>query len=113
MDDAIRATVEIMSVPSEKIKIRTGYNLTALSFSPGELAEAIRRHIPDFEITYRPDYRQQIAASWPNSIDDSAARKDWGWKPRYDLAAMTSEMIEQLRKTYSSRIQLDSSGHQS
>jgi nucleoside-diphosphate-sugar epimerase len=93
MPDALRATLELMDAPAEKISIRTSYNLSSMSFSPKEIAEAIRKHIPDFEIQYAPDFRQAIADSWPDSIDDSQARQDWNWKPEYDLDRMTADMI--------------------
>ena len=96
MDDAIRATVEIMAAPADKIKIRSSYNLAAMSFDPQEIAHEIQKHIPAFEITYKPDFRQAIADSWPSSIDDSAARSDWGWKHRFDLESMTKEMLQNL-----------------
>lgn len=98
MPDAIRATIELMEAPREKINIRTSYNLSAMSFSPKEISAEIKKHIPEFEMTYQPDYRQQIADSWPQSIDDSVASKDWGWKPEYDLALMTKDMLENLKK---------------
>ena len=97
MPDAIRATIELMEAPAEKINIRTSYNLAAMSFSPKEIALAIQQHIPDFSISYAPDYRQQIANSWPQSIDDSVATADWGWKPEYDLAKMTADMLLNLQ----------------
>jgi nucleoside-diphosphate-sugar epimerase len=100
MDDAIRATLELMQAPVENIKVRTSYNLAAMSFTPAELAHAIRKHIPAFTIDYAPDERQKIAASWSESIDDSSARADWGWQHRFDLESMTSEMLTQLRKKY-------------
>lgn len=96
MPDAIRATIELMEAPREKIKVRTSYNLSALSFSPKEIAAEIKKHIPDFKINYAPDYRQEIADSWPQSIDDSHARADWGWKHEYSLEAMTEEMLNNL-----------------
>jgi len=96
MPDAIRATIELMEAPREKIKVRTSYNLSALSFSPKEIAAEIKKHIPDFKIYYAPDYRQEIADSWPQSIDDSHARADWGWKHEYSLEAMTEEMLNNL-----------------
>ncbi len=96
MPDAIRATIELMEAPASKITVRTAYNVAALSFSPKEIAAEINQHIPDFTIRYSPDYRQQIADSWPQSIDDSVARADWGWKPEYDLGRMTTEMVENL-----------------
>jgi nucleoside-diphosphate-sugar epimerase len=98
MPDAIRATIELMEAPKEKITIRTSYNIAAISFSPEEIATEIKKHIPDFRMNYNPDYRQAIANSWPQSIDDSVARQDWGWKPEYDLSAMTEDMIENLDK---------------
>jgi nucleoside-diphosphate-sugar epimerase len=96
MPDAIKATIELMEAPEEKIKIRTSYNISGMSFSPKEIAAEIKKHIPEFEITFKPDYRQQIANSWPQSIDDSVARNDWGWKEDYDLSAMTKDMLENL-----------------
>lgn len=98
MPDAIRATIELMEAPAEKISIRTSYNLSAMSFSPKEIASEIRKHIPSFKINYEPDYRQKIADSWPRSIDDSMARKDWGWKHDYDLSAMVKDMLQNLKK---------------
>src|SRR5580704_5638162 len=92
MPDAIRATIELMEAPAEKISIRTSYNVAAITFSPREIAQEIKNHIPGFEMSYAPDYRQAIADSWPQSIDDSVARKDWGWKPEFDLGRMTAEM---------------------
>lgn len=96
MDDAIRATIEIMQAPAEKVRIRSSYNLSAMSFTPEEIAKEIQKHIADFKISYKPDFRQKIADSWPASIDDSAARTDWGWKHNYDLAEMTDVMLENL-----------------
>jgi nucleoside-diphosphate-sugar epimerase len=98
MDDAIRATIEIMQAPTESIKIRGSYNLSGVSFSPAEIADEIRRHIPDFSISYKPDFRQAIADSWPQSIDDTAARQDWGWKERYDLRGLVGDMLTNLRR---------------
>lgn len=98
MDDAIRATVEIMQAPIENIKIRSSYNLSGISFSPKEIASEIKKHIPDFNISYKPDFRQKIADSWPASIDDASARLDWNWKHQFDLSAMTIEMLEHLKK---------------
>jgi len=97
MPDAIRATIELMEAPAEKISIRTAYNVSAMSFSPKEIAAEIKKYIPDFAVDYQPDYRQTIAESWPQSIDDSVARGDWGWKQEYDLGNMTEDMIENLR----------------
>jgi nucleoside-diphosphate-sugar epimerase len=96
MHDAIRATLELMEAPAEKISVRTSYNISGVSFSPAEIAEEIKKHIPDFSISYKPDYRQAIADSWPQSIDDSVANKDWGWKAKYDLQKLTKDMIENL-----------------
>jgi nucleoside-diphosphate-sugar epimerase len=96
MDDAIRATLELMEAPMEDIKIRSSYNLSAINFTPEELAESIKTHIPDFKATYKPDFRQEIADSWPGSIDDSAARKDWGWAPEFDLNRTTEEMLANI-----------------
>lgn len=96
MDDAIRATIEIMQAPIEKIKIRSSYNLSAMDFTPKEIAEAIKKEIPDFTIDYTPDFRQKIADSWPQSIDDSSARQDWNWKHEFDLTSMTTDMLEHL-----------------
>ncbi|CAN5198882.1 NAD-dependent epimerase/dehydratase family protein [soil metagenome] len=98
MEDAIRATLEIMDAPAEQIKIRGAYNLGGISFSPKEIALEIKKHIPEFTISYKPDFRQQIADSWPASIDDSEARKDWNWKPNFDLSGMVNEMLEKLQK---------------
>ena len=98
MPDAIRATIELMEAPAEKISIRTSYNISGMSFSPKEIGAEIRKHIPEFRISYKPDYRQAIANSWPQSIDDSVARKDWGWKEEYDLSAMTTDMLANLPK---------------
>lgn len=94
MDDAIKATIDIMEAPSEKISIRSSYNLAAINFTPEVLAKEIQKHLKDFEISYEPDFRQQIAESWPSSIDDSQARSDWGWKHDYDLEKMTSTMLK-------------------
>ena len=96
MPDAIRATIELMEAPASKIGVRTSYNLSGMSFSPKEIAEEIKKHIPDFTISYKPDYRQAIANSWPQSIDDTVARKDWGWKEEYDLPKMVKDMLENL-----------------
>lgn len=96
MDDAIRATIEIMKAPAEDVKIRSSYNLSAMDFTPKEIAEAIAKDIPGFTIDYAPDFRQKIADSWPQSIDDSSARSDWGWKHEFDLKAMTADMLEHL-----------------
>lgn len=98
MDDAIRATIELMEAPEEKIRTRMSYNLSGMSFSPKEIAASIQKHIPDFNIDYAPDFRQQIADGWPQSIDDSIAGEHWGWAPRFDLDAMTADMLENLRR---------------
>ncbi|MEP7374562.1 MAG: NAD-dependent epimerase/dehydratase family protein [Chitinophagaceae bacterium] len=93
MTDAIRATIELMEAPSDKIKLRTSYNVAACSFSPKDIAATIKNHLPDFEISYQPDYRQIIADGWPQSIDDCVARSHWGWKPAYDLNRITTDML--------------------
>ncbi len=98
MPDAIRATIELMEADASKIKTRTSYNISAMSFSPKEIANEIKKHIPDFSISYKPDYRQPIADSWPQSIDDAVARKDWGWKEEFNLQQMTKDMLENLGK---------------
>jgi len=98
MPDAIRATIELMEAPADKISIRTSYNISGMSFSPKEIGAEVKKHIPDFKVSYKPDYRQAIADSWPQSIDDSVARKDWGWKEEYDLSAMTQDMFDNLSK---------------
>ncbi|TDH25573.1 NAD-dependent epimerase/dehydratase family protein [Segetibacter sp. 3557_3] len=96
MPDAIRATIELMEAPAEHISIRTSYNLSGVSFSPSEIAAEIKKHIPEFTISYKPDSRQDIADSWPQSIDDSVATSDWNWKPEYDLQMMTKDMFANL-----------------
>jgi nucleoside-diphosphate-sugar epimerase len=96
MDDAIAATIQIMQAPKENVKIRSSYNLAAMSFTPTEIAKEIKKHIPEFTITYEPDFRQKIADSWPASIDDQQAREDWGWKHNYDLEKTTVDMLENL-----------------
>lgn len=98
MDDAIRATISIMQAPEADIKIRSSYNLAAMSFTPTEIAAEIKKHIPEFAISYNPDFRQKIADSWPASIDDSRARQDWGWNHEFDLENMTVDMLEHLRE---------------
>jgi nucleoside-diphosphate-sugar epimerase len=97
MPDAIRATIELMEAPAEKISIHTSYNVSALTFSPKQIGEEIKKHIPAFEISFVPDYRQAIADSWPQSIDDTVARNDWNWEHEYDLSRMTSEMLLNLQ----------------
>jgi nucleoside-diphosphate-sugar epimerase len=96
MDDAIQATLQLMDAPKEKITIRTSYNIAGLSFSPAEIYQSILKHYPNFEIEYHPDFRQAIADSWPNSIDDSLAKSDWNWTPSFDLDRMTSTIITNL-----------------
>ncbi len=98
MPDAIRATMMLMDAPASQISVRTSYNLSAMSFTPKELYNAILQHIPDFQISYKPDFRQTIAESWNESIDDSFARKDWAWKENFDIDAMTKDMILNLKK---------------
>ncbi len=98
MPDAIRATIDLMHADADKLTVRSSYNLNGMSFSPKEIANEIKKHIPDFTITYEPDSRQQIADSWPQSIDDTAAQKDWGWKPEYDLSGMTEDMLKNIEK---------------
>jgi len=100
MPDAIRATIELMEAPAEQVKIRSSYNLAGISFTPKQLASEIKKHIPDFEMTYNPDFRQAIADSWPSSINDNYAQKDWGWELKYDLEKMTSDMMINLREQY-------------
>ncbi|MCX2861808.1 NAD-dependent epimerase/dehydratase family protein [Paucibacter sp. PLA-PC-4] len=97
MPDALRATIELMEAPGEQIKQRGSYNLAGVSFTPREIAAEIRKHIPGFEISYAPDFRQAIAASWPQRIDDSAARADWGWQLDYELSQMAHDMLNNLR----------------
>jgi len=99
MDDAVRGTIELMEAPREQVKIRSSYNLAGMSFTPDEVYHAVKHHYPDFKISYAPDFRQDIADSWPNNIDDSAARADWGWKPAFDLEKMSVAMIDGLKST--------------
>ena len=101
MPDAIRATIELMEAPAADISVHTSYNLAGISFSPGDIAAGIQNYIPDFSISYKPDYRQTIADSWPQSIDDSITAKDWGWKPEYNLEKMTKDMLLNLQSAYS------------
>ena len=100
MPDAVKATLDVMHADPEKIKMRMSYNLAGMSFAPEEIADSIKEHIPDFQIAYNPDYRQAIADTWPAVIDDTLARKHWGWKPEYDLAAMTKDMLENIAPRY-------------
>jgi nucleoside-diphosphate-sugar epimerase len=97
MPDAIRGTIDLMEAPAEKISTRSGYNFSGFSIAPKDVVAEIKKHIPEFAVTYKPDFRQQIAESWPQSIDDSVAQKDWGWKPEYDLAKMAQDMIINIR----------------
>jgi nucleoside-diphosphate-sugar epimerase len=97
MEDAVRATVEIMRAPEDEIKERSSYNLAGMSFTPKEIAAEIRKHITDFSMVYEPDFRQEIADSWPSSMEDIAARNDWNWKHEYDLSNMVAEMLSQLK----------------
>jgi len=100
MPDCLKATIDLMEADSSKIKCRTSYNVAGMSFSAGQLTAEIRKHIPDFRCAYKPDFRQKIADSWPMSLDDTGARKEWGWKPKYDLPSMTRDMIEKLSKRF-------------
>lgn len=100
MDDAIRATLELMDAPADRLTVRTSYNLSGMSFTPAQLAAEIRRYKPDFSIRYQPDFRQKIAEAWPASIDDGSARADWGWKEQFGLEAMTKDMLEKLTENY-------------
>ena len=97
MPDAIRGTIMLMEAPAEKITIRSSYNFSGMSFAPKDVAAEIQKHIPDFQMSYKPDFRQQIAESWPESIDDSYAQRDWGWKPEFDLAKMTADMLDNVK----------------
>lgn len=107
IDDAIRATLQLMEAPAEALTIRSSYNLAGVHFTPRQLAEAIRRYVPGFEVTYKPDFRQRIAASWPSSIDDSAARRDWHWQHRYDLDRMVRAMLKGLQQEFYPAVLLD------
>mgnify|MGYP001791447722 CR=1 FL=1 len=104
MPDAVRATLEIMQAPASKISVHSGYNLAGFSSTPAEITASIQQHIPNFQIEYEPDFRQQIADSWPESVDDQVARKDWGWQSHYGLADMSKVMIQCLREQFSSKI---------
>jgi len=101
MDDAVKATLDLMEAPAERITERGSYNISAMSFCPAEIAAEIKNHIPDFEISYNPDFRQTIADSWPRSINDSVARIDWGWEPQFDLSKMTADILSHLSNTTS------------
>lgn len=96
MDDAVKATIDLMEAPAEKIRVRTSYNVSAMSFCPAQLASTIKKYIPEFSIQYQPDFRQSIADSWPKSIDDSAARKDWGWQHQFGLEEMAQAILKNL-----------------
>jgi nucleoside-diphosphate-sugar epimerase len=100
MPDCLRGTMELMEADLSRLKRHSDYNLAAFSFSPKELIAEIHKHIPDLACSFNPDFRQKIADSWPRSLDDSAARQDWGWKPQYNLAGMVADMIEKLGKKY-------------
>lgn len=100
MEDAIRATIRIMDAPEKDIKIRSSYNLAGVSYAPEEVVASIQKELPEFEILYEPDFRQAIADSWPQSIDDTQARADWGWAHKYDLDAITKIMLDNLRQRY-------------
>jgi nucleoside-diphosphate-sugar epimerase len=105
MPDCIKAAINLMEADRSRIRCRTSYNVGAISFSAGELAAEIKKYIPEFKCEYKPDFRQKIADSWPMSIDDSVARREWGWKPTYDLASMTRDMMEKLTKKFAAEIQ--------
>lgn len=96
MDDAVKATLQLMEAPATNVKVRSSYNVTGMSFCPAEVAKEIQRFIPEFEINYAPDFRQQIADSWPKSINDTPARLDWGWEPSFDLDDMTADILKNL-----------------
>lgn len=100
MDDAIQGVLQLMSAPKDKLSIRTSYNLAGVSFTPSEISAEIQKHHPDFKIHYAPDFRQAIADSWPQSIDDQQARQDWNWHPQFDLARMTADMLSHLQEQY-------------
>ncbi len=100
MPDCLKATIDLMEADFSRLKHHADFNVAAMSFSAGELAAEIKKHIPDFRITYEPDFRQAIADSWPESIDDSAAREEWGWRPDYDLSRMTKDMLSVLQKRF-------------
>ena len=105
MDDAIRATIELMDAPKKSISIRTSYNIAGMSFSPEELTYAIQKIYPNFKTLYKPDFRQKIASSWPSSIDDSVAKKDWNWNPLFGIDEMTKIMIEELKLKQKTKLQ--------
>lgn len=97
MEDAIRATIELTEAAADKVKIRSSYNLAGISFNPATVGASIKKVMPGFDLDFAPDYREKIAASWPESIDDSAAQADWNWTPKYDLEAMTEAMLSNLK----------------
>jgi nucleoside-diphosphate-sugar epimerase len=96
MDDAIGGTLQLMEATKESLQVRTSYNISGMSFSPKEIYESLLPYFPDFKIEYQPDFRQSIAASWPQSIDDSKARNDWQWKPQFDLKKMTEAIVKNM-----------------
>jgi nucleoside-diphosphate-sugar epimerase len=98
MPDCLKATIDLMEADFSRLRHHADFNVAAISFTPAELAAEIKKHIPEFHISYEPDYRQTIAESWPETIDDSAARREWGWKPAYDLAGMTRDMVGVLQR---------------
>jgi len=98
MPDAIDAAIMLMNANPSKLTYRVGYNVSGMSFSAGELASEIKKHFPDFEVEYKPDFRQKIADSWPKTMDDSVARKEWGWKPKWNLENMVKDMLEKLKR---------------
>jgi nucleoside-diphosphate-sugar epimerase len=100
MPDCIKATIDLMEADFDKLEHHGDFNVGSMSFSAGELAAAINKHIPEFEVSYEPDFRQKIADSWPQSLDDSAARREWGWNPSFNLEAMTKDMITKLTKRH-------------
>lgn len=97
MPDALKATISLMEAPAEQVKIRSSYNVAGMSFNPEQITAEIKKHIPEFSISYKPDFRQAIADSWPQSINDAEARQHWGWKPEYDLAKMTKDMLDNIK----------------
>lgn len=100
MDDAIQGVLQLMDAPADRLSIRTSYNLAGVSFTPAEISAEIQKHLPAFKINYEPDFRQAIADSWPQSIDDQMARQDWNWQPQFDLARMTTDMLSHLQEQY-------------
>jgi nucleoside-diphosphate-sugar epimerase len=100
MPDCLKATLDVMDADLSRLRHHTDFNISGLSFSVGELASEIRKHMPDFEVSYAPDYRQEIADTWPHSLDDSVARAEWGWEPQYGLESMTLDMLDCLRSRH-------------